>query len=1033
MKLAEFSVKRKVTTAMIMMILVVVGFITLSRLGLDFFPDLDFPTVSVVTVYSGASSQDVETTITEPIEQWVSSVNRVKKVTSQTSEGVSVVMVEFEWGTNLDFGAQDLRDQIGLYRSFLPENATDPLVVKFNFAQFPVIFYGVTGNLPTFELKTLIDDEVAGRLERIDGVASAQVFAMEVREILVDIDKSALAARNLSVDRVVAALQAENLNLPAGNIVERHTDLLVRTLGEFQSVEDIGQTLVGATSQGEPIYLRDIAEVKDTMKERRNIGRIQGGPGVFLFINKRSGANTAVTGADVKRELAAIRATLPSHIQFHIAMDQSKMINQVTRNTSRDALEGGILAIIFIFLFLLNWRPTLIIAVVIPLSVITTFIAFYLAGYTLNMLTLGGLALGIGNLIDNAIVVIENIFRHMQLGKPSDEAAIVGTSEVGMAVTASTLTACIVFFPLVFATGITGKMTQPLALSVAFSQVSSLLIGLTIVPLLGSILFKKMEFHHHTRRVELWTSFDGVKAFYRKYLEKALRKRGLVLAGAIALFVAGLAIIPFLGTEFMPAQDQEMIMMRVKMPVGTSLAETDRVVAQVEQVMREMPEVTVISAQAGSRAEEDPSDAAFGNSTTGPDEGLLWVGLTEKGNRKLSDKEIADRIRARLPRLEGVRFENVDMSSTFLGGSQFPVEIKIFGKDLGELGRIGDEIIGRIEGVEGLRDVTHSLQAGKPEYQITVDRGRASRLGLATGQIASTVQAATLGRIATRYREGNEEIDVRVRFQERFRNNIEEIKSIPIMTPANRLVYLSQVASIERKTGPIMINRENQARRVSVTANISGRDLGGVVADIKKALVGFDRTLPTGYFIEFGGSYEQMKEAFAIIAAAFALAVLLIYMVMASQFESLKHPFIIMFTIPLSLIGVVIGLLATGSSVSLPALIGVVLLAGIAVNNGIVMIDYMNQLKHQGVPVKEALVDGAATRLRPVLLTALTTALGMVPMALSRSSGAEFRAPMAVSVLGGLLATTFLTLFVIPILYSIAEKVSFKETKAPAA
>jgi HAE1 family hydrophobic/amphiphilic exporter-1 len=561
---------------------------------------------------------------------------------------------------------------------------------------------------------------------------------------------------------------------------------------------------------------------------------------------------------------------------------------------------------------------------------------------------------------------------------------------------------------------------------VAFSQVSSLLIALTIVPLLGAILFKKLSGNRVFGKTTKWTTFEGVKNFYRKLLKKSLNHRRWVLAGALGLFVLALAIIPFLGTEFMPSQDSNMILLRVRMPVGTSLAETNRVVSLVEKLMREQPEVRIISAQAGSRAEEDPSDSASGWGLAGSHEGILWVGLVLKNERTLSDTEVLEKIRRKLPRLEGVNFESVNMSQMFMGGSVTPVDIKIYGKDLDELKKYADEIVLKIKDVEGLRDVTHSLAQGKPEYHIHIDRERASRLGLMVSQVASTVQAATLGKVATRYREGSDEVDIRVRFQEKFRNTLDGVKNIPIVTPLNNVAYLDQVAYIEEGTGPIQITRENQSRRVSVTANIAGRDLGSVIRDVRKKMGNMEKLLPPGYFIEFGGSYEEMKKAFTVIAGAFALAVLLIYMVMASQFESFLHPFVIMFTIPLCLIGVVLGLLVTRTPISLPSLIGIVLLAGIAVNNGIVMIDYINQLKRRGIEKKEAIVEGATTRLRPVLLTALTTIIGMIPMAVSRSSGAEMRSPMAVSVLAGLLATTFLTLFVIPVIYSLFEKVKFK-------
>jgi len=1027
MKIAEFSVNRKVTTAMLALILVVLGGLALTRLGLDFFPEMEFPTISVVTAYAGASPEDIENTITRPIEQVVNTVSGVKKVNSTTSEGVSLIMVEFEWGTNLDFAAQDLREQIGLYKSYLPEEITDPLVVKFNMSQIPVIFWGINSKtMPTFELKEIIEDEVATRLERIEGVASAMVFSTEEREILVEINKAALESHSLSVDNILLALRMENLNLPAGRIVERHSEILLRTLGEFKNLDDIRSTVIGTTQTGEPIYLKDIADVRDTMKESRYLARVQGEKSVFMIISKQSGANTVITTEAVKKELERIRKTIPPDINFYTAMDQSDMIQKVINKTGNNALIGGLLAIIFIFIFLRNWRPTLTIALAIPLSIITTFIAFYVAGYTINMLTLGGLALGVGMLVDNAVVVIENIYRHIEEGKSRNEAAKDGTSEVGMAITASTLTTIAVFFPMAFASGITGQMTRALALAIGFSLLASLFVALTIVPMVSSSLFKvrtKENIELYDKRTK---QFGKARNFYKKILKRTLQHRGWILGGTLVLLLLSLALIPFLGTEFMPSMDRNMLMLSVKMPVGTSLEETNRVVNMVEDLLAQEPDVDLVTAQVGSQAEDDPADSASGFGATGTHEGSLWIGLAERKKRTLSDSEILEELRKKLPKLMGFKVEALDMSQMMLGGAAAPVEIKIFGSDLNNLKILADTIVEKIQDVEGLRDITHTFSEGKPEYHITINREEASRMGLMVSQVANTVQTASLGKVATRFREGNEEIDIRIRLKEEFRDTLDDIKSIPIMTPLNTMVSLGQVASVSKEEGPIKITRENQARLVTVTGNIAGRDLGSIAKDVKTRIASVEKGLPSGYFIEIGGAYEDMQEAFMIMAGALALAMLLVYMIMASQFESLRHPFVIMFTIPLALIGVLIALLVTGKTVSLAALIGVIMLSGIAVNNGIVMVDYTNQLRKKGMEKLEAILQACAVRLRPVLITALTTILGMLPMAISVSEGSEMRAPMAITVVGGLVATTLLTLFIIPIVYSLVERVKVK-------
>ena len=1025
MKIPEFSVNHRVPTSMLVMILVVLGFLAFTRLGLDYFPDIEFPTVSVITNYRGAASEDIENTITKPLEQIISSVGRVKKITSMASEGLSLILVEFEWGTNLDFAAQDIRDQIGLNKIYLPVGASDPLVVKFSLGAFPILLGGITGNIPTVELKALIEEELAPRLERIDGVASVQVYSTDIREILVEIDKSSLESRNISLNQITLALRKENLNLPAGHIVEIHSDFLVRMLGEFKTLEDIQNTVVGATQTGQPIYLRDVAKVKDTLKETRFLNRIQGMQGVIYMINKRSGANTVITAEAIKKEMEKILKILPQDIKFYPWMDQSEMIKMVIRRTRNNALVGAILAVFFILVFLRNWRPTVTIALAIPLSIITTFIALYAAGYTINLLTLGGLALGIGMLVDDSIVVIENIFRHMEEGEEAKESAKKGATEVGMAITASTLTTIAVFFPLMFTGGITGKMTRTLALSITFSLLASLFVALTIVPMLASHLFKS-ESNRYQGKTQKTPQFIKVRNFYRKILLRSLQRRWFSLGVVLGLLVLSFVLVPFLGTEFIPSMDRDMLILRLQMPVGTSLDETDRVVSLVENVIRNEPEVKTISVQMGVLSDEYPTDIARVFSTTGTNEAIIWAGLIEQSKRKLRDLEVLENIRKKLPKFDALKFEALDISQMMLGEFATPIDIKVFGRDLDVLKEVADTIVERIRDVEGLRDVTHTLAEGKPEFHIRIDREKAARLGLMIHQVADTIQTASLGTVATRFRQGNEEIDIRVRFEKRSRDSLEAIRSIPIKTPMNEMILLDQVASITEGEGPIRITRENQMREISILANISGRDLGRVSREIKQRISTIEQELSPGYFIEFGGQYQEMKNAFKIMAGAFLLAILLVYMVMASQFESFRHPFVIMFTIPLGFTGVVLALLVSGKPINLPVLIGLVMLGGIAVNNGIVMVDYINQLKRRGVDKKEAILQGCVVRLRPVLITALTTIVGMLPMAISTSSGSEIRAPMAITVIGGLTATTFLTLFIIPIIYSLFDRVSFK-------
>jgi len=1024
MKLPEFSVDRPVSASMMTLIVVVVGFISLAGLGLDMLPDIDFPVVTVVTSYEGASPEDVEVTLTKPIEQTVASVSGVKSVNSSSMEGASVVMVEFESGTNLDFAAQDLRDQLATLADYLPENVRTPLVMKFDITQIPVLFYGITSDVRSpKDLTKFIEDNVAHRLERLDGVASVIVQSPEVREILVEIDRSALETYGVTHNQIVQVLRFENLNLPAGRITEDYLEYLVRTKAEFASLEEIENLIIGMSQQGNPIQLRQVAAVKDTIKETTSLARIQKSSGVVMMVSKQSGGNVVQVANQVMRELEEIKTYLPPDIRFHIVLDQSETIKRMVSSTALMAIIGGFLAMVLIYFFMRNIRPTLTIGIAVPISIVATFIPIRLAGYTLNLLTLGGLALGVGMLVDNAIVVIENMFRHLEEGKRRRDAAKIGASEVGLAITASTLTTLAVFIPMALGSGLAGQLARGLALTISFAVLASLFVSLTIVPMIGSIFFKK-HVQKETYEQEFGRiGFARIRTGYAKLLAKTLRHRGKVLAGAGLVFVATLLLIPLVGTEFMPESDGGMVMLRVSLPAGSSLQETDRAVQRVEEILINEPGTQTVLASVGSS--EDGGSMSFG--AQGSHEGLVMGQLLPRKERSKSSEEIVEELRDRLPAMEGVKVEAMDMSG-MTGSSGAPVEISILGQDFKILEAVSGEVQQLIADVPGLRDIRSSLEEARPEYHIILNRQEVNRMGLSSGQIASTVQASTLGQIATRFRLAGEETDVRVKFKEQDRSSLRDIQMIPITTPMREQIPIMQISSVEKQKGPVAISREGQVRSVLVTANIVDRDLGSVVRDLRAQLADLEGRLPEGYFIEFGGQYEDMIETFITLGQALALAILLVYMVMASQFESFVHPFVIMFTIPLALIGVILAFLITGQTISLPTFIGFILLTGIVVNNGIVMVDYMNQLRRRGIDAKEAIVQAAATRLRPVLITALTTIFGMLPMALSRQEGAEMRTPMALTVIGGLMFATALTLFIVPSIYSLVSRVSFRET-----
>ncbi len=1027
MSLPEFSVNRRVTITMLIMIVVLGGIVAFFQLGLDMMPEMDYPNISVITTYRGVAPEDMEQLVTKPLEEAVSTVKRVKHVYSTSDEGISAIMVELEWGTDLDAATQDIRDMIDQVKDFLPEDASNPLVLKFDPSQMPVIFYGITGMEDTMKLRDYLDDNIKPKLERIEGVGGVMLFGGKEREINIFVDKTKLEAHKISLDRIIRTLQAENLNFSCGQVTKDYKEYLVRVLGEYKNLKSIENTPV-SYQHGVPIYVKDVARVEDTHKEMRFLMRLNKQETVMLAITKQSGANTVVVINKVKKVIEEMKEEMPEGLKFHAVLDQAHIIKQIASKTTSNVVVGGTLAVIFIFLFLRNWRPTLAISLAIPISIITTFIGLYIFDYTLNMLTLIGLALAVGMLLDNAVVVIENTFRHLEAGKTRIEAAKIGATEVGMAITTATLTTIAVFIPMILGGGMAGEMSRPLASTVVISLVASLFVALTLVPMIASVLFKqgkKEEWAGATGELK----FKKIKGWYKKSLAKALHHRGRVILIAGGAFLLSLIVIYSLGFEFMPKMDIPMLIFNAKLPVGTNLEETNRVLSSVEDEFLKIKEKKLVAAMIGPSAyAQDIAARAMGMGAADVNEGMIMARLVDLKDRKRSSLEIMEELRRKSPKLKDTSFEFMDMSGMMMGGmGQAPVEIKIFGKDLNKLKEYADEIADKIKDVEGLRDITVSMREGKTELQIKVDREKAYHYGLTVAQIGSNIQAANLGKTATKYRIGGDEHDIMVRLRENDRKTVSDIRNLSITSPLGFSVGIPDVANLIYRKGPITIRREDRMRKVTVTADTTGRAIGKIASDIKKNLN--DLKLPSGYFIEYGGSYKQMKETFTTLLLGFIAAVLLIYMIMAAQFESFTQPLVIMFTVPLAIIGVALGLGVFGMPLSTAAFMGVIILAGVVVNNGIVMIDYVNQLRKKGMEKHQALVEGASTRLRPIFITAFSTILGVIPMVFSRSEGWEMRAPMGVTIAGGLFVATFLTLFVVPALYSIADHISYKTTE----
>ncbi|MGI5859065.1 MAG: efflux RND transporter permease subunit, partial [Tepidanaerobacteraceae bacterium] len=981
----------------------------------------------VITEYKGASSHEVENMITKPLEQILSTMSNVKNIQSLSSEGNSTIVIEFNWGSNMDIAAQDMREKVDLIKPYLPSEARAPMVVKFDPSMMPVMQIALYGSDNIVQLKKIADDTIESRLLRIEGVASVGISGGLERQIDIQVDPDKLAFYGLSMPQIANKLQMENINLPGGNVSQGKKKYNIRTEAEFKDITEV-ENMPIPLPQGGSVPLKSIANIKDAYKDVSSISRYNGKPSIALTIQKQSGYNTVQVAKKVKSEMAKLIKEIPVDIGYETILDQSDFIEFSINNVKKNAIVGGIIAVLVIYLFLQNLRSTLIIGLSIPISIIATFVLVYFNKLTLNMLSLGGLALGVGMLVDNSIVVLENIFSHRLEGKEPVTAAISGTNEVALAITASTLTTIAVFLPIIFVQGMTAQLFKELALTVAFSLLSSLLVALTIVPLLSSRLMVQlgevgMSSEKSNKKFAFFKSLlRKFKAFYNKIevkysnlLKWALSHRKAVIIPSVILFIISMILIPFIGAEFLPHSDAGSISISVKMPYGTNLEETNRFVAAMVERIEEIPEIEGIMESIGSGGQ---MGGMLGSDNS---EASVTVQLVPLAERESSSEEVAENIRNITMDMAGaeIKVQAVSSMDFVSGGALQAISIGIKGDDMEKLKEISREVTDIVKATPGTREVKSSLEAGKPELVVQIDREKATMYGLSSAQIAQSINSAVSGSVATKYKVGGDEIDVVIRSHEKLVDDISKVKDLLIPSPTGALLTLGDVARIDKGTGPVTIVRENQTRQVTVTGAVVGRDIGTVNREIQEKLSNIH--LPEGYSIDIGGEQEQMLESFRDLILVFILAVVLVYMVMAAQFESLKQPFIIIFTVPLSLIGVVFALLLTGRHINMTSLIGVIILAGIVVNNAIVLIDFINQLREKGIPRNEAIIKAGPARLRPILMTTLTTVLGLIPLSLGIGEGGELGAPMGTAVIGGLGLATLLTLVVIPVVYTIFE------------
>lgn len=1003
-----------------MLVIILLGTISLTRLPLDLMPDIEIPVAIVSTSYSGVGPHEMENLVTRPIEDAVATVADLDTVTSMSSQGTSIVVAQFDFGTNMDFAALEMREKVDMVRGRLPDDASQPMVMKLDMNAMPIVMLSLSNGEDLFELQALAEDTMKPRLERISGVASVSIMGDYINEIEIKVNQQKLNAYGIGVDQLAQVIGAANINVPGGT-VERGTEkLTIRTLGEFETVEEIGELPI-TLSSGSIIRLKDVAEVGLIQKEIESISRTNGKNGIGIQIQKQSGSNTVQVANSVNREVERLRVDYP---QFEIVtiFDQSDYINDAIANVAKNALVGGLLAILILYLFLRNIRSTMIIATALPISIIATFVLLYFNNITLNLMTLGGLALGVGMLVDNAIVVLENIYRYRTEGYSRIEAAIEGAKEVSMAVTASTLTTIAVFAPIVFVGGLTSILFGEFAMTVTLSLVASLVVALTFIPMLSSKILKvdRIVEGEKPKKRKIFTgiydlfdrAFSGLEKTYKKILVWGLGHRKTLIFMTIVIFVASVSSVFLVGAEFFPASDQGQIDVNVTLPTGSQLSETDEILQRIEALVAPIEEIDIVYSTIGG-------SMGAGFMSSNENRGSMTVMLVSLSQRSRSDNEVADEIRSLVRDIAGAEISVASADGMAMGGASAPIEIKVKGDDLEVLKEITEDFRRIVAQVEGTRDVETSFSEGVPELQIHINKYQASTYGLTTAQVANAVRNFALGTTVSRFREDGDETNIIIRGEESIRQDLANLEQIGIQTPMGSTVPLNQVADMYIAQGPTSINREDQHRVATVTSELSGRDLVSVTRDITALLEDYD--LPEGYFYQMGGENEQMVEAFADLLLAIVLAIILVYMVMASQFESLMHPFTIIMSIPLAFSGGFLGLFITGRTLNVPAFIGLLMLAGIVINNGIVLVDYINILRGSGKERSEAITIAGPTRLRPILMTTLTTVLAMVPLALGIGEGAEAQAPMATTVIGGLLLSTVLTLLVTPIIYTIMD------------
>jgi hydrophobe/amphiphile efflux-1 (HAE1) family protein len=1035
MKLPEIGVQRPVATAMFFLSVFVLGAVMFSRLPVDLLPEIERPTVTVLTFWEGASAEDVESKVTKILERALGTVNNLDQMTSTTAEGISSVACEFIWGTNLDEASNDIRDNIDRIRRILPEDADPPILRKFNTAQIPIQFYGITARESIETLSETIENQVADPLARLPGVGSVNLFGGLDRQINIRLDPARLGAYGLVFDEVAAVLARENVTLPAGNVQVGTMDYTIRVPGEYGTPEEIGQIVVQARD-GAFVTLADVAEVEDGFADERRLARVRDQRAIMMMIQKRSGANTVEVAQQVTRELEALLPNLPRDVELHLISDTSQEIVQSISNVTKAVRWAFVFVVLTALFFLRNVRSAVIIALTIPFALIIAFIFMWTVGWTINIISMASLAIAVGMVVDNAVVVLENITTKVEKGTAPREAAMFGADEVGMAISASTLTTIVVFLPLIFLRGEAGILFKQLGGLLVATLTASLVCSLWLTPMLGSRLLKSLRERRESRGLAEafhgWSErkFAALDGAYSRLLRRALGRRWIVVGAAVAIFTGSLFLFRGLGSEYAPEDDYGRVQLIFQLPIGTRVEETAAVAERALQVALDkagMEHVVAYAFRCG---------ATGWSADGGTHIGRVMLRLVSQTERDRSSRDIgraAADVISQWPEVQRIRVDTGQGGPGRGGGGESkPVSIEILGFDFDILQQVAEQVAGVVRSTPGAVDVEISRDPGRPEIRVEIDRTKAAAHGLTVSQVANGMRTLFYGTTATRFHDADEDYDIVLRLDEPYRQTVEDIAQAEILRPDGRRVRIDSIARVEERLGALSIDRKNQERVIRVEADTHDRSSGEVVNDLR-ARIAAEVPVPSGVGIYFGGSAEDQAEAFQDLILMLVLGVVLVYMVMAAQFESLLDPFLILFAIPFAFTGVAISLTVLQLTVSIMSLIGMILLVGLVVNNAIVLIDYINLLRERGQALAEAIQNAGRSRLRPVLITTMTTSLGMLPLIFGRGEGAATWKPMAATIVGGLIFSMLVTLVLVPTLYSLVHSRAARRREQAAA